>query len=216
MPTKVGAHHYVWSKPGPKPNRDRACVISSHGTDINGVPSTRFPKPNVPLYFYGPHGHALDDQTVMGMMRGQTNYFEMWNAGEATYDYILSKAQGYHTGGSKETYSRIQYDWHPEPARADQRAIFQKHFGDKKPGGFVYEGAKKDLEVMLAQLTDIVVDVVTIRHRKAAFLQSDITLWQTVDALEKNGFKYSAVHCNFCRGSLQKHFTKNNQYAFPT
>lgn len=230
MPTAVGSNVYVWGPKGSRPKGDRACVITAHGTDIDALINSPSDLPKVPLYFYCPHGRALEDTTAQGVMRGTMRYYEKYESGHAKQDYVLTKAQGSHSEKSKENYADLQQGWHPHAARAAAEAEFafalqeedRKRFGahkavyEKQPD--LYEknvqGARKAMNEKLQQAGgDIVMDVVTIRDRKYPHLQRTMTLFGVIKLLESKGFRYSAVHCFFCRGPGEKHNPKDNLHS---
>lgn len=217
QPTEVGKHIYVWSVPGAKPNRDRECVITSHGTDIVGEITSPHPAPQVPLYFYAPHGYALSDASAVGVMRKNTKYCERVAPNAAVHDYVLTKAQGSHSEKNKETYAHLQRDFHKPFATRKEEATRDALLEDvdmSKPWAHkTVATIQADFQRNLQAVTDVVLDVVTIRHRKWPHLQVTMTLFGVIEALESAGFKYSAVHCNFCRGAQGPHQVKDNPHS---
>ena len=206
--TEIGSNIYLWHAPGTKPNRDRECVITSHGSEITSLAVTQHRAPSVLCYFYGPHGYALSDAQSVGVLRKNSRYYEKKVPSEGgVHDYILTKAQG-SSENSKETYADIQRNWHKEHMVQAQDKMTARMLSEVKPTPW----ADKSREAIRAQhnknlesLTDIVTDAVTIRDRKFPHMRKTVTLFSVINALEKAGFLYKAYHCNFCRGGDADH-----------
>jgi hypothetical protein len=205
MPTEVGANIYVWSEGGRKPTGQRACVITAHGMNLPADINSRYPTPNVTLYFYAPHGRQLSDAGAAGVLRGTAKYYEKFGPTNCSQDYSLTKAQGYHSAKAKEHYSDFQMNYHPDPAKAGARqlrdVLLQGVNKKSKLADVMAQGIERDYQTAIANFKDLIMDVVSIRNRQWPHLQKEQTLFGVIAQLERAGFKYSDVHCYFCRGA---------------
>lgn len=212
MPTEVGLSLYVWSAGGATPGAGRACVITSHGMDMDALPNSAEDRPQVPLYFYAPHGMALPDNGARGPMTRATKWYERVAAGAAMHDYVLTKAQGYHSAKSRESYSQLQVGFHAKGQQEyfDQ-SLLEVLAGIKNgPLAEIHRAAaQQQYQANVAQIKEVVLDVVTIRHRRGLAYRQ-VTLFSAIKQLERAGFHYSAVHCYFCRGATSGHKMANN------
>ena len=218
MPTRVGPNLYVWSKGGLRPTGDRGCVITSHGIDItlNHQVQAGHPKPQVDLYFYCPHGYSLPDNQVEGVMTRRTKWYEKVGPGVAEHDYVLTKAQGYHSAlDGHETYGHLQKGFHPtgrrERAKEGYMITMENQMNVRDPAARIsgVRAAQAQYKEEMARLSDVVLDVVTVRNRLGLFAR-EVTLFSTIELLEKHGFHYNEVHCNFCRGPHPGHRMEEN------
>jgi hypothetical protein len=218
MPTEVGHSIYVWSRGGAKPSGKRGCVITSHGLDMESteIIKAAHPVPQVELYFYAPHGFGLPDNSAEGVMTRKTKWYERVQPGMAKHDYWLTKAQGSHSAvGDHETYGHIQKGFHPtgrrERAKAGYMIEMESAMKMKTPETRIgmARAAQDAYKNQLAILMDVQLDVVTIRNRRGIF-HGQVTLFSAIQLLEKHGFKYSEVHCNFCRGPKEGHNMSSN------
>ena len=219
MPTNVGANIYVWmAKDASKPRGDRACVITAHGMDIKSTEIVRaaHPKPDVELYFYCPHGFSLPDNSAEGVMTRTTKWYERVRAGNAKYDYTLTKAQGSHSAVDQhETYGHLQVGFHP---RGRLERSFKLLMSETTSANQIRipvvrddmkANARNAFYSEVERMRPVALDVVTIRNRLGMF-HGHVTLFSAIQTLEKQGFHYSEYHCNFCRGPTEGHSMKNN------
>jgi hypothetical protein len=189
----VGEKVYVWSKRtgGPSSDANGQCVISAHGAQ--SVINSRFPIRNVKLIFYNPHGSSLVDPGIKSIMTGGKLPTEVVASGTCR-DYLLSKYQGRHQGGrgpGSETYEFIgglgdQVEGQAEIWRDIYRDAFKR--GDID--------ALRQASHLLSRYNSWM-DIVTIRHRP---LKIDPMLSEVITALQKAGYRYTTIHCVFCRG----------------
>jgi hypothetical protein len=214
MPTEVGTNIYVWSEGGRKPTGQRACVITAHGVDLPSDITSRYQTPNATIYFYAPHGKQLSDAGAAGVLRGTAKYFEKFAPRMCGQDYSLTKAQGYHSAKAKENYSDFQMNYHrgPATARARQdRDLLMQGVNQRSPlANVIAQGIERDYQAAIANYRDLVMDVVSIRNREWPHLQKQQTLFGVIAQLDRAGFKYSDVHCYFCRGAGETHQVNDN------
>jgi hypothetical protein len=215
MPTEVGKCIYVWSAGGQKPQGNRGLVITSHGMDIPGLSSSPYIAPNIPLYFYCPHGMALPDNQSEGVMTRKTKWFERVPPGTPVPDYLLTKAQGSHSrvgNQDHETYGHIQIGFHRAGRmEREQQALNESLAGikDGKHAEILRQGALADYRRCVEAIAEVQLDVATIRHRRG-FAYERVTLFSLLTQLKKSGFNYSEVHCYFCRGAGKGHEMSEN------
>jgi hypothetical protein len=175
-------HVKVWSKTkkGPSPGCTE-CVISSHGA----IPFINWPAfwiKGVTLVFYAPHGQSVKvslEDVITGSVKAEPTI----KSGKGQ-DYELSKFQGAKRGAKGETYEIIR----------TQDDTLAGKFTDKEMENLanLYVGHEKYMERYKKWM-----DVVTIRNRK--FHSSNVMLSAVLKELHDNGYKYTTVHCSFCR-----------------
>jgi hypothetical protein len=195
----VGKHIYVWNANGQKPADGRCAVISAHGLQakINGA----YPAPKMALYFYAPHGYVLQDPGLVRVNDGRTNCYEEIDPGEAQQDYELSKYQGYHSKAN-ETYGYIQKDMQAPNLRAqiEKEPIADfKWIKDEGERTALIAKRQQEKAAKIAGVKEFNMDVITIRHRRG-WHSGTVTLFQILNFLYGQGYKYSGIHCSFCRG----------------
>lgn len=169
----VGKQLYVWSSSSSGKSRDVA-VISAHGCGalVNGMDTA--PK-GIKLIFYCPHGYSLEDPKIETIVAGVT---PPAIGPHKVQDYWLTKYQEAESKTARTRPAETYKDIYELPE------LFAKMhaFGEK------YDKS--------ANYADIKMDVVTIRNR--AFHISPRLSW-VLKELWANGYKYSEVHCSFCR-----------------
>jgi hypothetical protein len=211
----VGDRIYVWSQLSGSPsNGVSACVISAHGeqTPFNRRISRTWN--HVQLVFYNPHNTILSDPGIMNVLTGETKTFVSKPAGRC-YDYRLSKYQGEH-GKNVETYDML--------AKMDTTlATMAQNTKDLIAGSSIALFSHFDMADRLVPLIHQAimrlerqgrwnVDIVTIRNRR---LRDDVTLSDVIRALHQHGYKYTTIHCSFCRGPSLRWRPKPRTYYPP-
>jgi hypothetical protein len=184
MPTPIGEKFYLWTTRVSDPSvQNRELVLSAHGgpqTRAYAVP------PAMPLYFYCPDTWAFNAPSLDSVASGRIRFYEEVLPDQCPKDYSLGKFQGRHgddSGKVYETYAQIQNEIH---AAFKRQLIGTMRF--RTPG---------DQAAALADVRDVTVDILTIRHRR---FRGDPSLFEALHELEKAGYVYEAVHCSFCRG----------------
>lgn len=196
---EVGRNLYVWTEQRSKgrPSHSK-CVISAHGAAaLICNEGQRSKLPNTQVVFYGPHGSMLQNPGLYEIVTGLQRSYESCNAKALSQDYELAKSQDAHQSasgkaeskrGTGESYQFIGEQMH----RMGEHTWSQ--LGYTAQGLAFYE--------QLAAIKDnygrpIDMDIVTVRSRK---MFADITLFEVINQLWSNGYKYQEFHCAFCRG----------------
>jgi hypothetical protein len=187
----VGEKLYVWSKSQgmPSPDAGGRCIITSHGAQ--SMINSTFPINNkVKLIFYCPHGSNLLDPGTENIMKGEKQPTEVLDAGHSQ-DYVLSKYQKNGGGPRTETYDTIAKLGDRIAGLAQIWSNAMDDAAQKGDGDAFWQAA-----LLLGKHTNWM-DVVTIRNRPVKF---DPTLSEVIKVLHNAGYRYTTIHCVFCRG----------------
>jgi hypothetical protein len=181
----VGEKLYVWSQRHGKPTPDAKgrCIITAEGTQ--SIINSKFPVKDVQLIFYAPHGSLLKDPGIRSIMAGEKKSAEEVTSGDCQ-DYVLEKFRK-----GSESYDKIRGlrdDIEDDTQRS--RVEFKKALNEGD------DAATWKATLSLDGLSNWM-DVVTIRHRP---LMSDPMLSEVITTLHKAGYRYTTIHCVFCRG----------------
>lgn len=175
---EVGRKLYCWKGTSAKTK----AVISAHGGYILSNKPFRVPA-NMTIHFYAPHGFILKDPGIRPVATGVLTPIDSYNGGSQCPNYILDKYQGKHggkPGKPAETYNDIGQGMHKGAIVASAEA---------------WQGRPLD-EQQLAEIKDVIMDVITIRNRA---LTKSPTLEEVVKAVVDNKLGYTEIHCSFCR-----------------
>ncbi|OZG73032.1 hypothetical protein BTA51_13850 [Hahella sp. CCB-MM4] len=138
------------------------------------------------LYLYGPHTKTLLDPGLNSVISGKTNYLQRLQRNEKIRNYSLGKYQGDDTG---ETYESISRDIDNNRTYINLRQ----------------EAMDSGDEGMIAHVQRLCpnpfpkFDVLTVRNRK---LMSGVNLKHVLDMLASTGYRYTNIHCVFCRSRM--------------
>ena len=150
-------------------------------------------------------------------MTRTTKWYQKVASGIGVHDYVLTKAQGSHSGTEDhETYGHIQKGFHREGRLEREEQALEEVLASIKDGPSADISRKSAQDDYAANVTRInnsagvQLDVVTIRNRRGPFSRQ-VTLFSAYQLLVKNGFKYSPVHCYFCRGIKTDHNVTENK-----
>lgn len=154
-------------------------VISAHG----GIELRLQPKFTISsgtLHFYSHHGETTDDLGIRNFIHGgkASQRVESLSAGDACYDYYLSKYQGRH-GNPDETYESIE----AAQRYVDEHNAMLRAAGDRAP---------KDA------VSATPFDVLTIRNR---LWSQNVQLSTALKEVQKV-HAYRDIHCYFCRSLI--------------
>ncbi|MNJ25650.1 hypothetical protein D3C77_201010 [compost metagenome] len=140
----------------------------------------------VTLYLYGPHKSALGVPGMAAVMSSKLNHLETLRSPQKIRNYRLSKFQD---GYSSETYGSIEEDIDQNRRCVDirERAVSMR---DQTTLAMIAE----NFPVPFPRF-----DILTIRNR--AWMYS-ITLHDVLKALRQEGYRYSNIHCVFCRSPI--------------
>ncbi|MDF1505169.1 putative adhesin [Roseisolibacter sp. H3M3-2] len=189
--TEVGDVLNIWSASTGK--HASTAVITAHGGDayVNGMDKA----PDYTLAYYSDHGHILSDPSIMYILTGRSIPCQTIQS-RASQDYELTKytntsatvtgSRQHNTGG--ESYDSIR----------SLEQEFSKGLARQRGSGSAQE------QVYLAGMK---MDVITIRDRK---FYASPKLSDVLKILDKHKYRYTTLHCSFCRGGGQAQAPKSN------
>lgn len=187
--TAVGDVLYVWSSSSSK--HAPTAMISAHGGEayVNGMDQA----PIVQLMYYSEHGHILTDPGIAYIVSGRCVPAQTINS-RKSQDYELSKYTNTSATSSGNSQHNTQGETYDSVGSLD--AEFKKLFDRQK-------GHNAVLEEIYGK--GVAMDIITIRNRN---FHKDPKLSDVLKTLNKNGFKYSEIHCSFCRGGQKAQVPK--------
>ncbi|MGK9237035.1 hypothetical protein KXS07_18285 [Inquilinus limosus] len=194
----VGDHLRVWTRTAGRPST-QACAISAHGTDFS--PGRALRAPDVELVYYTPHGTTLTDPTLERFTAGTLRAVETVRTAQSQ-DYALSKytnslaAGGRRHNKAGESYASVAAL--PETMAGKAQTARDNAAAFRSAGQESYALAYDADEALYAKGCQY--DVVTIRNRAWRTSFNPLTLSEVITTLWNAGYRYSTIHCVFCRG----------------
>ncbi|WP_026869079.1 putative adhesin [Inquilinus limosus] len=194
----VGDHLRVWTRTAGRPST-QACAISAHGTDLS--PGRTLRAPDVTLVYYTPHGITLPDPSLERFTAGALRQVETLRTADSP-DYALSKYTNSQTEGGRrhnqagESYASVAAL--PETMAGKAQTARDNAAAFRSAGQESYALAYDADEALYAKGCQY--DVVTIRNRAWRTSFNPLTLSEVITTLWNAGYRYSTIHCVFCRG----------------
>ncbi|MDN7140034.1 hypothetical protein KC131_05195 [Pseudomonas sp. JQ170] len=138
----------------------------------------------VTLYLYGPHKSAIYGSMITEVLDGEAKHFETLRSPQKIRNYRLSKFQA-----DSDTYGSIKKEIDLNRRSAGGR------------GQAMSYGGNTILQMIAANFPGTIprFDILTIRNRAWMYT---VSLQDVFKALERWGFRYSNIHCVFCRSRI--------------
>ena len=196
---QVGRFMYLWTREKVPAQTTNHVVISAHGlfSLVNGMETCQS---NVKLHFYCPHGTSLEDPKLELIMAGQVKASGPPVAPKSSQDYELAKYTNSddnstrHNTKNTETYKTI----------GALDTVFANKVADAKmiAGLTVASARQKRQAAFMEAGYSKWMDIITIRHRwkgLPGFFGKGPKLSSILKELDAAGYRYTDVHCSFCR-----------------
>ena len=194
----VGENLRVWTRTAGRATTP-ACAISAHGTDLGAGHGLR--APDVSLVYYTPHGITLPDPSLERFTAGALTPVETLRTADSP-DYVLSKYTNSRAQGGRrhnqagESYASVAAL--PETMAAKAETARDNAAAFRSAGQESYALAYDADEATYTKGCQY--DVVTLRNRAWRTSFNPLTLSEVITALWTAGYRYSTIHCVFCRG----------------
>jgi hypothetical protein len=185
--TPIGKNFYLFKAISSTPE----CLISAHGGHDR---EQHFEVPaGVTVHFYALHGFVLNDPGT-ALLNAQITPKESITGPASCHDYTLSKYQGRHNRGGRETYASIATQvQNTAQARSAAQAKYVQAAASAKTPDF-------KLDLLASNVTTHKeINIVTVRNRFGASDQLLSTLINEVRAAYPS---IKIFHCSFCRSSM--------------